>query len=386
MMGRIIHFCFDGNFIDGSIVQFKKYYPDQNIFFIYQPSGHIGNRKVKAKGPDIIWLNTADADNCAKFVTESLSVYNDIESVVLHGLSDTYIEALRVLKERNAVKVYWLFWGFELYNALGEEGKINLIDQISPFSISSYIGPTKYNKLLKGFLNIGSYHKRLLSFLPLIDYFCFWNYEEFQLLKKYYPCDIQYKYFQYGAKPKDSFEKMEYCINEKKPFSILINHQASVTGNHITVFKKLKTIDKDNLYDKVVPLSYGNYRIKKVVLKSGKCLFNDKFKPVLDYMSLESYERFLRQVEVAVFGQLRQEAAGNIVYLLENGTKVFLRKKSPLLPYYRKKGYIVFTIEDDLNSIDDLKPLNSGEMKHNWQIRQDTRVCPEDFMPKLIEK
>jgi len=386
VMGRIIHFCFDGNFIDGSIAQFRKYYPDQNIFFIYQPSGHIGNRKVKANGPDIFWLNTSDADACSKFVSESLRDYIDIESVVLHGLADAYIEALRMIKSQYSVKVYWLFWGFELYNALGEEGKMNLIDQISPFSISSYIGPTKYSMLLRRFMNISSYHKRLLSYLPLINYFCFWNYEEFLLLKKYYPNDIQYRYFQYNTKNKDSIQKKEFCFYEKKPYSILINHQASVTGNHITVFNKLKSIDKDNLFDKVVPLSYGNYRIKKIVLKSGKRLFHDKFKPILDYMGLESYEGFLRQVGVAVFGQLRQEAAGNIIYLLENGTKVFLRTGNPLLPYYRKKGYIIFTLEDDLKSMDDLKPLSLDEMKHNWQVRQETRTYPEDYMPQLIDK
>lgn len=103
-------------------------------------------------------------------------------------------------------------------------------------------------------------------------------------------------------------------------------------------------------------------------------------------MPQAEYFALINKVEVAVIGARRQEAAGNIINLLSNGTKVFLREDNNLLQYYREKGFIIFSYEKDLNSLADLQPLTLEEQLHNRECRIKSRVCNEQFMPSFIDQ
>ena len=46
-----------------------------------------------------------------------LSRNNIIEKIVCHGCSFIYNEILELLFREKKYKVYWLFWGFELYRS-----------------------------------------------------------------------------------------------------------------------------------------------------------------------------------------------------------------------------------------------------------------------------
>ena len=119
--------------------------------------------------------------------------------------------------------------------------------------------------------------------LPYVDYFCFWNYEDYELLKQNFNVDIQYKFFAYNAGCKLGFDELyERNLEHSERRSILINHQASLTGNHLTVMNRINAIDCNNQYKKICPLSYGSKYIRKIVLKKGTDIFLDKFFPVLD--------------------------------------------------------------------------------------------------------
>lgn len=381
----IIHLCFDGNFIEKSISDFELFYPNDNLFLIYQPKVHIGKRKVRTSKTNVIWYSPYDKNNYLDELKNAIDV-NSVKAVVLHGLSDHYLKILSFLGFPKYVKVYWILWGFEFYNSLAELGLKQLIDNESPFSLLSYMCPTRYSFFLRKVLRKRLYSKTLMESLPYINYFCFWNDGEYRMLKNYFQCNIRYKYFQYGAYTRNVEHEIKFEVNKKSYKSVMVNHQASLTGNHLSVLKKLRRIDDDNCYAKIVPLSYGNQYIKTIVKKYGRYHFGDKFCSIDNYMQLEDYNSFLKTIGVAIFGQLRQEAAGNIIILLENGAKVFLREGNPLLSYYREQGYIVFSFEKDLNSIDDLLPLSMEEMKHNWLIRQNKRVYLDDFMPNFIEQ
>ena len=126
--------------------------------------------------------------------------------------------------------------------------------------------------------------------------------------------------------------------------------------------------------------------IRDRVLAVGRRAFGDKFKPVLDYMSCKEYFKMLDSIDVAIFGQRRQEASGNIIQLLKNGVKVFLRNDNNLLDYYREKGYIIFSFEDDLKDMESMTPLSLDEQRHNREVFLANRMYYDDFMPNLFEK
>lgn len=381
MKHRILHLCFDGNFIDESMSVFEKFYPGQNVFFLqYQ------------YGKDITYVKR---NNYFKFEADSgIDYLNQIEEIsnrehfdimVLHGLNNTFVKILKRINPNRTIKVYWLYWGYELYRSLGEQGKFPLLDNQSPFSWLTWRTPTRYNCFAKRLLGRVLYYKNLEEFLPFCDYFCSWFYEDFLLLKKHYPNNLQYKEFAYGAFFRDD-KISDAAINyEKNKKEIRISHSASTTANHLTVMKILREIDKDNEFKKVFPLAYGSGIVKKTVVKYGKKWFGNQFVPIFEFEKEDVYYKSLSKVGVALFGQLRQEATGNIEPLLEYGAKVFLRKKSPLYQYYKNKGYIVFSIEDDLKSIDDFALLTSEQMMHNAKVAKENRIYYEDFMPILFD-
>ncbi|MBR5749179.1 MAG: hypothetical protein IKY01_10405 [Prevotella sp.] len=382
MKHRILHLCSDGNFIDHSMFVFEYFYPDQNVFFL-RPK--FGKEITHVKRSNFIKFNPYYSSDYLDQIDE-INNRENFDIIVIHGLNKSFINIVKRINPDRKIKVYWIFWGYELYRSLGEEGKISLLDNQSIFSWLTWHTPTRYNCLAKKILGRNLYYKNLEAFLPLCDYFCFWLYEDFLLLKKFYPNNLQYKWFSYDALFRDDTIPDETIDFEKNKKEIRISHSASTTANHLTVMKILKKIDRDNEYKKVFPLAYGNENVKKTVLKYGSKWFGKQFAPILEYEKKEDYLKTLSKVGIAIFGQLRQEAAGNITPLLGYGAKVFLRRNSPLYQYYKKKGYIVFSMEDDLKSVDDLSLLTHEQMLHNADVRKEDRIYYEDFMPCLFNE
>ena len=64
----------------------------------------------------------------------------------------------------------------------------------------------------------------------------------------------------------------------------------------------------------------------------------------------------------------RQQAAGNIICALINGSKVFMSNRSPLFNHFKSLGLTIFSLEDDLKSKEDLKLLSKQQIKTNKDI------------------
>lgn len=253
------------------------------------------------------------------------------------------------------------------------------------FNPKSYLLPNKITYILRKLVNKDYIPKAFEFLIGKIDYFCFWNKFDFDLMNKYYHTNMEFRFFSYGGVQKAAdLNNILFPLEERSTSVIMVNHQASQTGNHGTLMRKIKEIDSSNLYVKLVPLSYGSVGIKQNVQKLGKKLFNDKFEPLMTYMALDEYNKKLASVDIAFFGQHRQEAAGNIIQLLRNGVKVFLRNDNSLLNYYRSLGYLVYSFEDDFNSINDLKSLSITEKQHNRDCYLSHINYFEDFMPTFL--
>ena len=379
---KILHLCSDGNFIDHSMFVFEHFYPGQNTFFLLVNTGknvtYVKRSNYIKFGPDpnSEYLNQI----------EEINDREHFDVIVVHGLNRPFIKILKRINPDRRIKVYWVFWGYELYRSLGEQGKYLLLDNQNPLSKLTWITPTRYNCLAKKILGRNLNYKNLEEFLPLCDYFCFWLYDDFLLLKKYYPNNLRYKWFSYGALFRKDKTPDETIVFEKNEKEIRISHSASVTANHLTIMKELRKIDRNNEYRKVFPLAYGSKNVKEIVTKYGQKWFGGQFFPILEYEKKDDYIKSLSKVGIAIFGQLRQEAAGNITPLLGYGAKVFLRRKNPLYQYYKNKGYILFSIEDDLRSVDDLSLLTPEQMLHNAKVKKENRINYEDFMPYLFDE
>ncbi len=377
-----LHICRNGNFINQAMDVFEHFFPGENVFIVF----NLGKPRTYREDIPVYRYDKNDPELLDKI--KIICSKHTINHVLNHGLGAVFIPVFKYLKNSNLYygKVYWIYWGYELYNALGEIGKYKLIDNNSLFSKLTYRVPNPINALLRKILNIQNYSTLLNETLPYVDYFCTWFYYDFELLHKHYDSHAKFKYFKYISKYKSDVESVDVRYYPKNLNRVMVNHQASLTGNHDTILKKLSTISGIENFEICTPLSYGQSSVRKHVLSKGKRRFGEKYNPILELMPFEEYDEFLASVSVAVFGAMRQEAAGNMMMLLRKGVKVFLRERNPLLQYYKEKGFLVFSFEKELNSISDLRPLSKEEQMHNIQVAIDTQGYYEDFMPSFFDE
>lgn len=378
MRHSILHLCYDDPFIDNSRLDFEAFYPGQNIFCVV-PRPSIKKHLVKMK--EAIWLERGKPDIQ---MIQKMCQEKSVDIIVLHGIDPDFLTILRTVNSDKSYRVFWLFYGNELYYALGEKTDYPLMDNNSVFSFGSWIAPTKYNYWLRKILRKPIYYEMLEELLQHTDYFCFWLYEDYLLLKKYFNTDIEFRHFQYNMSSRLTAERMMPNYN-KTPNEIRIGHSASKTENQETIIKLISEIDKNNVYKKVFPLTYGSTYYRNIVTKMGERFFGNQFCPILTHVSRDDYNRALSQTGVAIFGMNRQEASGNIFPLLKSGAKVFLRENNVLLEHCKKQGYLVFSVEKDLKCLDDLQPLTPEQMDHNSEIGWKNQVFSEDFMPQLFD-
>jgi hypothetical protein len=161
--------------------------------------------------------------------------------------------------------------------------------------------------------------------------------------------------------------RSEKFIKKNHQTTIMINHNGDPILNHFDVLERLLIINSK--FKLVLPLAYGNTRyinhLKKFCFKnfnSCQLEFWDKF------ISPSEYSDKLLSINVAIFNISVQKGIGNILPLLWNGTKVFLREESPIFIDFIKLGFCIFSIQNDLREESLIKPLTSEEISLNRSL------------------
>lgn len=108
-----------------------------------------------------------------------------------------------------------------------------------------------------------------------------------------------------------------------KSIVIQVGNSGTETNCHIEILKQLLKYKDQNINIKI-PLAYGDSEyIRKVEIVALE-MFEGKVDIQKDYMSKIEYTKQLSNVDVAIFAMKRQQALGNIISLLMNGSKVYL--------------------------------------------------------------
>ena len=77
-------------------------------------------------------------------------------------------------------------------------------------------------------------------------------------------------------------------------------------------------------------------------------------------MPFADYIQMLKSCRVGIFGHIRQQAIGNVLFCMLQGSKIFLYKDSVAYKYFKQAGYVIFSIDDDLN-VDNINRLLTEE-------------------------
>lgn len=342
-----LHLLYDKKFAKGEIDVFEKYYPGESLYVFTR-----GGDK-----PDLVDNNVMFLDGCSLRSINKVAqrCEKKIDIVFVYNASDTHCILALYFNKIYGSKIHWMFFGSELYDNLYYRFNYKLIDE-------------DQKSIFKFFLD----KLRLVKHWPLfklfaskVDRFCSWNIYDYKLLKEFVNTPAKFVFYTH-----DEGLIIEKELLEKKTNSfarlIQINHSASWDGNHLTILKKIASLDPDHKLNLLIPISYGDNRVKDDVVNYVETKgMNVKLQR--DFLLPDDYFRLIGQVDVAIFGHHRQEGGGNIVQALKQGTKVFLREDNNLLQLYRDWGIIVFSFEKDLNSIEDLiTPLSLEDQRNNF--------------------
>ena len=138
--------------------------------------------------------------------------------------------------------------------------------------------------------------------------------------------------------------------------SVLLGNSATVENNHADALQMLTRV-KQKGYTISLPLTYGQFKRYKSTIKE---LYTESLGEsavfLEDHMELSAYYHFLQQHPTAVFLHYRQQALGNILYMLYVGTKVYLSNQNVVITWLKNNGVKVFTFEEDF--VKDIQTLD----------------------------
>jgi len=355
---NILHVIKDDKFFDDLSTKYDNILELNNTYLLIVESKEYKFEYIK---------KTKKVKLCSNIKELKTIFSNKIYNIVLfHSLP--FIKMFHVFKYiRPNVKIIWWSWGYELYS--------------SSYSLPAIIDIPLYKPLTEIVVNKmkgkGTFLYRLKY---LIDFFCRKQIREKRIAKIISRIDymipvlecerqlVSNKFTNFHAKllyhPVDcgNFSFAGLPTSNK----ILFGNSSSTTNNHLDIWKKInaKQIENHTFY---LPVNYGSQLYKQILkdqIKSEKneIVFMENFMEKVKYFSI------LKSCSYAIFGVMRQQAMGNIYYCLENGIKIFLYKQS--VPYLELKdnGYLIFTIEDDLNEQELNIPLSLDESLYNYQL------------------
>jgi dTDP-N-acetylfucosamine:lipid II N-acetylfucosaminyltransferase len=378
------HIMSDAVFIDWFIEAAESISPDKNIYLI----------------------NTKSKNSVIK---SDKIIIAPVGSKIFKGFTDKIVDGDKVFAHWVSPKVQWtmnrinknvkiglFFWGGDFYEQPDNKYNDFLYDVLTKPLQRKYYNLTKnplnadsfldFSKKILAFLTnslknkIFEYERK--TFLSRLDYFAGLIPEELDWVKARYDVPkAQFHYFFYGNKTVyglDTAGGNDVIENNQtdKCLNILIGNSANETNNHLDVFKALEPFIKGN-FKLILPLNYGfnegkhRYWYRNEVIKQAKTLFGEsKVLALTDMVPFAEYKSIMNAVDIAFMNHNRQQAVGNIIALLAQGKKVYMKTdKNILAQFLQQSGASINAIENvsSLQYADFSKPLSIIEKKQNLE-------------------
>lgn len=353
---KILHILHDEKFIDGAIDIFNRTSATNTYVSIEdtKPFHHI-----KSHASDVLIVGQ---DEILSFI-----VSGGFQLVAFHTLTrDKYELVLQIPKH---IKILWLAWGYDIYQPWNNMPAILPVDLYKPLT-RKMITPQcslakrirrKIKKIVfyKQFRDVRLEKSRIVCeeldlqqlLMKRIDYMSTILPSEYNMLCEYPHFTATYFPFQYCNR-----EKLESNWIDADANRILLGNSATATNNHLDIFDRLS---KENIINEcIVPCSYGDFDYRDNLVRAVESKPNINI--VRDYMPFADYIQMLRSCRVGIFGHIRQQAIGNVLFCMLQGSKVFLWRDSVAYKYFKQAGYVIFSIDDDLN-VDNINRLLTEE-------------------------
>lgn len=267
----------------------SNYCTEEHIFFLY---GKKSNQKI---------IEAENVINFKKNIKSAIILYKYMiksEKIIMHSLSGVLVGFL-VFYPILLKKTYWVIWGGDLYNymKLVPNIKNSIVKKIKFFAVNKMKGICT---LVQGDFLIAS--------------------SEFNLEGDYFPAAY------INPIRTDFLDDLGYQKDNKKDSLVIqIGNSADSANKHLEILSLLSAYKEEDI--KIfAPLSYGgNSEYIESVESYGKKIFKNKFISMVNFLSPEDYTKFLKDIDIAIFANERQQALGNIFALIYLEKKVYIR-------------------------------------------------------------
>ena len=364
----IIHVSNDEKFINAANTSFDKAFPGQNRFFILVDDVTKPTKYVSLKKGVILKNNKIDS--LKNFVNE----LDSEKFIVFHGMNyhNGYI-ANRLSRD---IRIIWILFGVEFYGNPFLFKKTAFYGSQTKDLYKSKFGNNQFEKKIKTNLRNSYYRIFKETRAPFVEIKLAMHRantigilykEEFDLITKKINKKTKY-FFKFTYYP---IEKMVDDVEERvNGDAILLGNSASYTNNHLEVLNKINDINIGKI--KIIcPLSYGDKEYALEIKKEGTKLFTHNFEALIDFMPLKKYNEHIKSCGIVIMNHYRQQAVGNVMTMLWRGAKVFLNEKSTLYHYLKRLNVHVYSISNDLNSLNDLCLLSIEQQEHNRNMLKE---------------
>jgi len=328
----------------------------------YSSLDFIKSDYITIKKEPFLYLNKNAVISLPLFSSELRKCVNNskYDAIVFHSLGIKTM-LLIVLFIKKAF-VIWRTYGNDLYSLVYNQSRIHRPLTYGYFRKNEkalYFKIVFKNFLYRTLFKIGVKKINIIS--------CHLN-EEFDLLQAKYKLKAKKSFLPIGF-----FPVSKNFNNITNGNNLLIGQSASLWNNHLDIFPLIKS--NLNCFETIIcPLSYpqlSNAKYKKKVIAEANFYFNDKFKPLIEFLPEEEYNKVLCTFKAAIFYHERQAALANIIICLFLGINVFMSKTNCLYDYLLRIGLNIYAFPEEFTPENINYKINSLQLENCHNILQE---------------
>lgn len=368
---RFLHIIPDDKFIDAAHAIFEEVDPGSHDFLVVDRRTL---HHIRSFQP--IQLDLVDAIR-----PEFLEQLPGYAAVVVHYLS----KAARLIVDAAPAPTNfaWIGWGADYYHLIKDRGGLllpktrALVDELrrsQARSLASIVGEAvealhhpwqaarnvsakrRLARLGPGAPDEHRLLDRISIFAPVLP-------EDYEAIQRshtrFSPLQVRWNYWTEGfGATSDS--------TTASSRDILLGNSATHENNHLDALGLLAQAPLDDRRI-ICPLSYGDQAYGDEISARGRDIFGSQFVPVRHFIDSGAYARMLQSCSIAAMNHVRQQAMGNIILMLWQGSRVFLNPASPVRAAMARIGIETYEIGELPNY------LRSGGCAVDQSTLQDVR-------------
>lgn len=292
-------------------------------------------------------------------------------AIFFHSFTGALLHIIAMIPK--GVKVFWFSWGYDIYEPLFKLKKalipIELYKERTKDILNALENPQKakvfglrqfargVKRRLVHFSN-GITAKRAVSRVDFYSGVLPYEYDLMRNVRFFHARKVEYHYS--SIRP-----PVPFSFNDSN--NIILGNSADPSNNHMDALEILVKLDLQGRKI-VIPLSYGNMQYADFLCDAVSEKGWHDIVAVRDFMPFEDYASLIGSCGFSIYFHERQQAMGNISLSLRNGNKVFMSETNLAYEYLKSCGYIVFSVQRDLNQAAIDTPLTESEQRHNWSV------------------